>query len=298
MTTLTRSIGLASALVLALALAPTPADAQFGGLINKAKDKVTQQAGEKMGPVAPGEQLSEDLLSKIINGASAADRVLAERDRMQTTRDARNKELSDLSEKNQPVHQAYNQANDKIMSCRSSAFSSLEQGRSDKYDALVKERQSDPAFMGKMQLAAMKYGQRIAEAQQKNDPMALQKAQQEMMKEILGADVFADLKKDTVAVDSKCGKLPAKPAALAQEEKLQKDINIADDSIRTLEAKAMNAGAQASGLEQLRYLQLKERAVSILNRMNGQGASVKYGDEEMAAVKKRQADLEKLRRAL
>jgi len=56
--------------------------------------------------------------------------------------------------------------------------------------------------------------------------------------------------------------VPALPPALAQEEKMRKDIAIVDDSIRTLEAKAVNAGAQASGLEQIRYLQLKERALS------------------------------------
>jgi hypothetical protein len=296
MQTYTRLSGIA-VLAAWLAFAPS-ASAQFGGLVNRAKDKLAQQAGEKVGPVAPGEQLSDDLLAKVITGATAADRMLSERDKVQNTREAKNKELSALSEKNAPIHQAYDQANDKIMSCRNSAFNTLQDARQEKYDAMVKERQSDPAFMGKMQLAAMKYGQRIAEAQQKNDPMALQKAQQEMMKEILGADVFADVKKDSVAVDSKCGKLPARPAALAQEEKLQKDINIADDSIRTLEAKAVNVGAQASGLEQLRYLQLKERAASILGRLSGKGAAVKYGDEEMAAVKKRQADLEKLIRAL
>ncbi|HEX9482939.1 MAG TPA: hypothetical protein VF929_00100 [Gemmatimonadaceae bacterium] len=60
----------------------------------------------------------------------------------------------------------------------------------------------------------------------------------------------------------------------------------------------MNVGARASGLEQIRYLQLMERARSIMNRMAGQGAVVKYGDEEMAAVRKRQSELEKLKRAL
>lgn len=60
----------------------------------------------------------------------------------------------------------------------------------------------------------------------------------------------------------------------------------------------MNQGAQASGLEQVRYLQLKERALSIMKRMAGEGAGVRYGDDEMAAVKKRMADLEKVKRAL
>src|SRR3954462_5127713 len=118
-----------TALVCALAcasLAPARAEAQFGGLIKKAKEKVAEktvekgaeQAGEKMGPVAPGEQLTDDLLGSVVRGAQAADRVLADRDKVQAAREAKNKELSVLTEKNQPVHQAYDQANSKILDCR------------------------------------------------------------------------------------------------------------------------------------------------------------------------------------
>jgi small-conductance mechanosensitive channel len=302
MHTPTRLIGLASALVAVLVLSPAPVQGQFGGLVNKAKEKVAQkgaeQAGDKLGPVAPGEQLSEDLLGKVINGATAADRVLSERDKVNTARDAKNKELSALMDKNQPVHQAYNSTSEKILDCRSASFSNLEKARNERFEAQMKAKQSDPAFLGKMQLVSMKYGKAMADAQQKNDPVALQKAQTDMIKEILGVDIFPELKKDSVATDAKCGKAPAMPASLVQEEKLRKDVATADDSIRTLEAKAVNVGAQASGLEQIRYVQLKERALSIVNRLNNKGAAVKYGDDEMAAVRKRQADLEKLLRAL
>jgi hypothetical protein len=300
-----RLSALVAAGVFALA-APSSANAQFGGLIKKAKEKVAEKgaetaadkAADKMSPVTPGEQLTDDLLSKVINGAQAADRMLGERDRVQAARETKNKEFSALLDKNQPVHSAYNEANSKIMDCRSSSFRSLDDARRAKYDARVKQLQADPAFMGKYQLISMKYAKQIAEAQQKQDPVALQKAQMDMMKEIVGSDVFADIKKDSVTTNSKCGKVPALPAALTQEEKMRTDIAAADDSIRTLEAKAVNAGAQASGLEQVRYLQLKERALSIMNRVAGQGAKAKFGDEETEAVKKRLSDLERVKRAL
>jgi hypothetical protein len=288
---------LVAALALALSVAPA-AHAQFGGLINKAKDKMADKAKENVGPVAPGEQLTEDLLGKVITGAQAGDRILGDRDRVTAARDAKNKELSALAEKNAPVHQAYNQANSKIMDCRDASMSSLDKARQERNDAQMKARENDPAFMGKMQLMSMKYGKAIQEAQQKNDPVALQKAQTDMMKELLGVDVFADVKKDSVATDAKCGKVPTQPAALIQEEKMRKDVEAMDNELRTLEAKAVTQGAQAAGLEQVRYLQLKERALSIMNRMAGQGAGVRSGDEEMAAVKKRVGDLEKVKRAL
>lgn len=297
MTHLSRLTPFVAACVLVLSAA-RPAQAQFGGLINRAKEKVTEKAKENVGPVAAGEQLTEDLLGKVVTGAQAANRVLAERDQAQAAREAKNKDLSALIEKNAPVHQAYNEANSKIMSCRSASLNSLERARNKRFDAEVKARQADPALMGKMQLIGMKYSKAIADAQQKQDPVALTKAQTAMMKEMLGTDVFADLKKDSVTTDAKCGKVPPQPAALVHEETLRNDIAADDENIRTLEAKAVNQGAQASGLEQVRYLQLKERALSIMNRMNGQGAVVRYGDDETAAVKRRMGDLEKVKRAL
>ena len=282
----------------ALVLSAPPMHAQFGGLMNKAKEKMADKAKENLGPVAPGEQLTDDLLGKVVTGAQAADRVLADRDKAQTTREAKDKELSALMEKNAPVHQAYNEANGKIMACRDASLGALMDARSERIDARITAMQSDPAMSGKIQLIAMKYGKAIQEAQQKKDPVALSKAQRDMMKEITGDDIFPDTREDSVATDAKCGKVPALPASLAQEERLRKDVAALDDSIRTLEARAVNQGAQASGLEQVRYLQLKERALSIMRRMEGQGAGVRYGDDEMAAVKKRSGDLEKVKRAL
>jgi hypothetical protein len=285
----------ASALAFTL---PTSAHAQFGGLLNKAKEKAAEKAAEKTAPIAPGEQLTDDLLGKVITGAQAADRILTERDAIQSQRAAKQKELSELQEKNAPVHQAYNEGNSKIMDCRSSSLNALSEAREERMQKKAASMQSDPVAMAKAQLVMMNYGKAMADAQQKQDAAALAKAQQAMMKELTGEDIFPELKKDSVATDAKCGKAPALPASLAREEQVQKDIAALDDRLRTLEARAVTQGAQASGLEQTRYLAAKERALSILNRMAGQGAAVRYGDEEMDAVKKRQGDLEKVKRAL
>ena len=266
--------------------------------MNKAKEKMGDKAKENLGPVAPGEQLTEDLLGKVVSGAQAADRVLGDRDKTQAGREAKNKELSALMEKNAPVHQAYNEANSKIMDCRYASLRALEEARNERMKKKTEAMQSDPAFLGKMQLIAMKYAKALGEATQKQDAAAMTKLQTDMIKEMTGEDIFPELKKDSVATDAKCGKVPALPASLVQEEQLRKDVAAADDNIRTLEAKAVNQGAQASGLEQVRYLQLKERALSIMNRLDGKGAAARYGDDEMAAVKKRMADLEKVKRAL
>jgi hypothetical protein len=298
-----------SALIVACAFvlaAPATASAQFGGLMKKAKEKVAakgveqaaDKAADKMGPVAPGEQLTDDILGKVLTGAQAADRMLADRDGVQAAREAKNKEFSELLDRNQPVHAAYDEANSKIRDCRSSSFSTLDDARRERFDKRAKAMQADPAAVGKMQLISAKYARRMAEAQQKQDPVLLQKVQTDIMNELTGTDVIAEVKKDSTTVDSKCGKVPTLPPSLAQEERLRKDIAAADDSIRTLEAKAITVGGQASGMDKVRYLQAKERALSIMNRMAGQGARVKYGEEEIEAVRKRLTDLEKVKRAL
>ncbi|MEO7457730.1 MAG: hypothetical protein ABIY52_15820 [Gemmatimonadaceae bacterium] len=304
MLTSIRNAVLAGAFAFAI-VAPARAEAQFGGLMKKAKEAVVQkgaekgaeQAGEKMGPVTPGEQLTEELLGQVLRGAQAADRVMGERDRVQALRESKNKQYSELADKNQPIHRAYDEANSKILDCRSTSFNNLREARDERIKKRTDALEADPAFMGKMQLVALKYGKAMADAQQKNDPVALQKVQADYFKELLGTDVFADVKADSIATDGKCGKVPAKPAALAQEEKLQKDVSVADDSIRTLEAKAVNVGAQSSGLEQVRYLALKERALGILNKVSS-GNGAKFGEAEVEAVKKRKDDLDKVKRAL
>ena len=266
--------------------------------MKKAKEKLEDKAKENLGPVAPGEQLTEDLLSKVVNGARAADRVLADRDKAQALSEMKNKELSALAEKNAPVHRAYNEANSKIMDCRDASLSALEEVRSERLDKQMKALESDPARNGKIQLVAMKYAKAMADATERKDALALTKLQEAMMREVIGADLYPDVAKDSVATDAKCGKVPALPAALALEERVRKEVTAADNNIRTLEAKAVNQGAQASGLEQVRYLQLKERALSIMNHMKGAGAGTRFSDEEMAAVKLRLDDLEKVKRAL
>ena len=273
---------------------PASAHAQFGGLINKAKEK----AAEKAAPVAPGEQLTDDLLNKVIAGATASDRVLAERDRVTAERDKKNKELSEMSDHNRSVTVAYNEASSKISDCRSATFNSLGEVRSKRMEADMTAKRQDPAFIAKMQLASLKYGKAMAEAQQKNDPVALQKAQADFQKEMGGGDLMAEMRKDTVAADAKCGKMPALPADLVKADSLNKVIAALDVDIRTLEARALNEGVKASGLEQIRYLQLKERVQTIQRRAAGQGPVVKFGDDETNAVKKRQGDLDKLKRAL
>lgn len=289
-----------SAALLAASTLATPgvAHAQFGGLIKKAAQAAQDKANPSKGTPATGDALTEATFTQVLTGVRAADKVLADRDRMIAARDADQATLSNLVTQNEPARQAYNSANSTIDQCRSAAFESINKEFQAKMEAKAKALANDPQGQAKLQLIAVKYGKLMAEAQQKSDTAALAKAQQDMQYEMIGVDIRAKLKADTATVDSKCGKLPTPPAALAKEEQLRVKVDAENDSVRTYEAQALNAGAQASGLDRVKYLELKERLLSIYTQVASGSSRVAYGDAEVALVKQHREDLDAVKRAL
>lgn len=279
---------------------PVSAHAQFGGLVKRAAakvagDKASEKVADATRPAAKGEALTEATFSSVLKGARAADKTLGKRDELRAKQEADEKTLNDLQSQNEGTRDAYNKANETILQCRDASFEDLNKKREAEMEAKYK---NDAQNMARMQMIAMKYGKAVAEAQQKGDTAAMMKAQLDMQKEILGNDIYSLLKSDTAATDKKCGKLPAKPAALEREEKLRVSVDQEADSIRTLEAAAINTGAQASGLDRVRYLELKERVVTIMGTLKGQRVPVSYHDEEVALVKQHMSELEEVKRAL
>lgn len=284
----------------AAAFIPAEAHAQFGGIMKRAAakvagDKASEQVNQATLPSAKGEALTDATFASVLKGAHAADQTLAQRDQLRAKQDADQKTLTDLESQNESTRNAYNQANGTILECRDASFNELSKKR--EADLQVKYK-NDPQTIAKLQMVSMKYAKAMAEAQQKGDTAGVMKAQLDIQKEILGNDVYALMKADTAATDKKCGKLPAKPASLDREEKLRATIDQESDSIRTLEATAVNVGAQASGMDKVRYLELKERVFTIYGTLNGRRAPVAYGKEEVDLVKSHMSDIESVKRAL
>jgi hypothetical protein len=287
------------ALLTALLVAAPTAQAQFGGLIKRAvAGKAAEKVADKVGPKAPpaaGEAFSATTLQQVIAGARATNAVMQHEADLQQRRDAEQTQLGTLQRQNDGTRNAYAQANQKILSCREASFNDSEHKRQEQMKAHMT---ADPQNMARMQMIAMKYGKAISDAQQRGDTAALAKAQLDMQREMMGTDVFAAAKADTAAADAKCGKLPKKPAALAAEDQKRATVAALDDSIRTAEAQAVTAGASASGMDKVRYLELRERLASIMSAIGGARLSVSYSDEEMDLVKQHQAELDPLRRAI
>ena len=290
------------ALLAMLVVAPT-AQAQFGGLIKravagKAADKAAEKVTDKVGPKAPragGEAFSATTLQQVIAGARASNAVLAHRDQLVQRRTTEQEALNTLVSQNTGTQNAYQEANSKILDCRQASFNAS----SSKREAEMHARMTtDPQNMARMQMIAMKYSKAIADAQAHGDTAGVMKAQLAMQNEIMGTNVFAAAKADTAAADAKCGKLPKKPASLVAEDQKRALLSALDDSVRTIEAKAVSAGASASGMDQVRYLELKERLVTILGVIDSGRGIVSYDDAELDLVKQHRDEIDPLRRAI
>jgi hypothetical protein len=292
---------LAAALVVAGGVVlPASAHAQFGGLLKKAakaaQEKVDPKASK--GTPAGGEALTSETFTQVLTGVRAADKILVQRDRVIAARDADQATLSNLVTQNEPVRDAYNQANATVAECRDASLEQAHRALEAKVEAKAKALVNDPAAAARLQLIGEKYAKLMTEARQKNDAAALAKAQTDMEFEIVGIDLRAQLKADTAAADAKCGKLPTPPASLAREDSLRARVDAAGDSIRTYEAQALTAGAQASGLDRVRYLQLKERINTIYLQLINKSSRIAFGDEEVALVEQHRGELDALKRAL
>ena len=298
---MTRGLGTRAVVpaLLAMLLAAPTAQAQFGGLIKRAvAGKAADKVADKVGPKAPragGEAFSATTLQQVITGARASNAVLAHRDELVQRRTTEQQALNALTSQNGGTQRAYHEANGKILECREASFNASSRER----DAQMKARMTaDPQNMARMQMIAMKYTKTIADAQQRGDTAGVMRAQLAMQNEIMGTNIFAAAKADTAAADAKCGKLPKKPASLVAEDQKRALVSALDDSLRTAEAQAVSAGASASGMDQVRYLELKERLVTILGQIDGGRGPVSYDDEEIDLVKQHRAEIDPLRRAI
>jgi len=282
----------------ALFVLPQYASAQFGGLMKKARDKVMQQATEDGTATAPGQALDEPLLARLLIGFRAADPSLAAQDNLQAERTDKSKALSEMRDRNRPAEDAYASANATVSGCRSATLHAIEHERSQRMEREMKSRASDPVFMGKLQIAMMKFAQASQAAQKSNDAAAMGKAQMDMQHDLLGVDIYAEMKKDTSTADAKCGKPVARPAVLADQDALQKQIAGIDGRLREVEATALNDGAQAAGMDRVKYAELKERVKSIYDRARQNLSRGVFGPGEWALVQKHRSEIEQFQRVL
>lgn len=287
---------LVSLAIALLALTPDASSAQLGGLVRRARD-VASQSDNPGGGGASGQPLDEPLVARLLAGLRAADPIMAKRDRVQAGRVAKADSLTAMREKNEAARSAYETSSATVRDCRDAVTHAREEARAERMEAEMQTKAADPVFAAKMQLVMMKYGKAMAEAQQKNDPVLLAKAQADMQRELMG-DIAAVARQDTLAADTKCGTPVARPAALEEQDRLERRLQALDDQLRVLEAQAASDGASAARLDRVKYAELKERLHDIYGRVVSGDGPGRYGSGEYTVVQHHKAELDRLARAL
>ena len=286
--------GLAIA-ALVLSISASPANAQLGGLVRKAKDKVVREAGDKSGANATLEgedvkftsvivELTPETLDKVMLGMKAGRaRVDAPNGRaaLVQERDASSNEAGNLWSKYGDDINALNTKRNEIERCRHDAFQALNKDRDEE---LRKRAMTDPAFRDKI----MALTQQMGMQQAKGDTTVGSKFELEFRK------LRGESKADTTAADKKCGTMPAPHPMEAKIDGLRAKSSAADARIRDLDSSADDDDAKASGLEKRQYFMARERIEMYLMRAKSESPQRGFSPAELKSLSARRAELAKL----
>ncbi len=274
---------------------PSLSHAQLGGLVRKAKDKVTRSAEEQSGAAATLEgenvafnttivELTPERLDQVMRGlAVGREKVGGTNGRadLVARRDAAANEAGDLATRHGSEIDAHNQKRWAVERCRNDAFEERGKARDKE---LQQRAMTDPAFLQRVGDLNL----RLAEAQAKGDSAGAAKVMGEFQA------LRGGTKADTVAVDKTCGVLPALHPADARITALQAQVAQLDQQIRDGETAAAAEEAKASGLEPRAYAMARERIEMYLARAKSNSAQRGFTSNELKALLARRAELQKL----
>ena len=289
------------AVVAAVLLPLNTATAQLGGLVKKARDKaVESQVEKRVGATTSASadaapkfddttvELTNERVAQMIRGLSAGRAILEARTPLFARRDEAYKRRAELSDANEKALDAYTVKRDESQRCRSNAMYASRETRRKATDARNKElsakAMNDPAYRQKI----MELMPKITAAQQKGDTAEVKKLMAQMG---VGED---DTKADTAAADAKCGKEPAKPAALVEMDKLDADAQKLSDDIRKMEEQAAATEQKESGLTERQFMMARERIEAYLSAVKYKANPGGFSAAERDALGARRADLEKV----
>lgn len=274
-----------------LALVGVPAQAQLGGLMKKAKDKVAKEVGDKSGASATldGEdvtfdattvELTPERLDGMVQALQASRAKLSERPALMARRDATAAKLAEHLEKHSREIDRAREERSKVTSCRDDAFRKVEEASAEGMSARF---MASPALRQKMQ----DISQRLATAQQKGDASEIQKLQGELQA------LVAPSAADSAKVNKACGAIPPEAGAEREASSLQNERSRLDKEIRSMEQGAAAEASKASGLSPLAYAMATDRIQMYLSRAKSNSPQRGLTSSEIKALNARRSDLEK-----
>ncbi len=283
------------ALVLLLALAAAPANAQLGGLAKKMKDKAVQAAAEKAGvdtknaPTPPTYddvilELTAPRVEALLKGLGASQAVLTADGGIPAIlkeREAIEAQMPALNDRASAVSSGYYNARNRWSSCENDTRDALGKTHEDEVRKATAAMIANPTGAAERMRNATAYQQELANAVASGDSVALKKATANYYK-IWGID----LAKDDAVVKAKCGAPPAMPQAMAELDRANARKDSLDVKARAIENRAVLEGSKASGLTEQQFAMARERA-----QMAVTGTRTRFSKGELAAIDARKAEL-------
>ncbi len=280
-----------------VALAPQGAQAQFGGLIRKAAEKAVDKATgaeDKVASRPSGAELTDDAVNRLLKGLGTAAEKLDQRDALQARVLERRNAAEALRGPNSAVIDGYQQGLSNWESCMGTALSKVQKGNEAKQQMAVMRAATDPKLSQEMAQRVQEMNDAQQKAMASGDTLALQAAQAKyatFMMKIAGIDLAADSAK----ARGTCGQRPAKPAFLAQLERIEAQRDSLSEAARDIESVAAAAGAKAAGMDLGEYSLQKEKVTAFIGSGNGSGLLTR---DELNRLRAKRAELEKVKKAL
>jgi hypothetical protein len=280
----------------------TPASAQLGGLMKKAKEAAAQKAGEKaVEKVIPnasanrnlkssdsfGPELTAASLDGVLRGLAAMEKTMSDAAALRAKGQDYQAALSKSLEAHDKERQAFDAKYERTNNCQDSIIDARGNAAQAAY---MKRMQSDPAAQAAMikaaQDLALKGAMNPDTAEMKNAYLKLAKAQ------------GIDPKADSVAAMKQCGAIPARPAWLVEQDSLRARSQRSESEVRELEYKSGDDAANASGMDHRAFALARERLTHWYRETHGGSPIQSFGGDERKLFESRKADIEKFKNFL
>lgn len=277
--------------ILATAVAASPARAQLGGLVKKAKDAAVKKAADESGTtnMLEGEdvkytdvllKLTPERLDKVIKGLQISRDMLAKRPAMVDRRDAAQERIYQLTDKNSAALADLERKRQEVDNCRAEELGKVEDALGDNFGMRA---MADPALRQKIQDISAK----LAQAQMNGDTATIRAVSKEM--ETFTKPSAAD----TAKVDAKCGKSPPQSAVEKEIASLKGEVAQLNSDIQSMESGASKAAEQAAGMNSQQWGIAMDRIQQWMSAVNDNRKPRGLSSDELKALNDRRSDIAK-----
>lgn len=277
--------------VLALACSASVANAQVGGLIKKAIGDKVEKNTQKSDSKLPGDPVDGSTLDALLKGLTVETRGRTQIAQLEASRDAKNTEQGRLRTANEAAQRTWEQGQSKSSECIHDAMSAAQQSHQGDMQARMMKIAGDPAALQQLQQVTMEFSQNYTKLVAAKDTAGANKLLMAYYK-AYGLDVMAD----SNAAYAKCGRPPAKPAALVRADALGVEADSLNKQIRDVEQQTTVQAVTAAGMTADKYGLARERLLTWYQNKSNDDKKVTKAEDTL--FKSRSSDIERVSKVL